>query len=104
MSTDQRAGEAEGSPEGDWATQVVDHIDDFVGKIRSATTDRLQAALKAVVYGALAAIVGAMAAIVAVVMAVRILDIVIPQGVWLTYLILGGVFCAAGVFCWSKRS
>lgn len=88
----------------DWASQTVDQIDGVVAKIRANTTDRLDRVVRAVVYGILAGIVAIMAGVLGVVMLVRVLDILIPQEVWLTYLILGGLFCGTGALLWSKRS
>ena len=91
------------TPEDDWAKETADRLDHLVGTIRSQTTDRVVSLTRVVVYGLLAAIVGLMAAVLFVVTLVRGLDEIIPQEVWLTYLIVGAIFTLVGLFLWSKR-
>jgi hypothetical protein len=46
---------------------------------------------------------GVMALILLLIAAIRGLDELIPQGVWVVYLGLGAIFTAAGLFLWSKK-
>lgn len=87
----------------DWASDLTDRIDQVVAKVRSQTTDRLVRIARLVVYGLVAVVMGGMALVLVVIGLVRLVDVVVPQEVWLTYLILGGVFTGAGLFCWSKK-
>ena len=40
---------------------------------------------------------------VAIIGLVRVLDVVLPGQVWVVYVILGGIFTAAGLVLWSRR-
>ncbi len=89
--------------EGDWASETADKLEQLVDKVRSQTTDRLVSIARIVVFGLLAAIMGLMAAVLGLAATVHFLDEMIPQEVWLTYLIVGAIFTAAGLFVWSKK-
>lgn len=87
----------------DWATDLTDRLDDIVAKVRAQTTDRIRRVVRLIIYGLVAVLMGGMAAVLAVIAAVRAADRLIPQEVWLAYLIMGGLFTAAGGLLWSKR-
>jgi hypothetical protein len=87
----------------DWAAQTAGKLDRLVTTIRSQTTDRIVSISRLLVFGLLAAIMGIMALVLLVAAMVRALDELIPQEVWLTYLIVGAIFTLAGLFLWSKR-
>lgn len=97
-----------GSDRSDWALQAADTIERVVGAVRDKTTARFVGMARWVVYGMLAAVVGVMTLLVAIILLVRILDVVAREtlgvGVWLPYLVLGGIFTALGFFLWSKRT
>jgi hypothetical protein len=98
------AGPAGTTPAGgDWASETADRLDQLIAKVRSQTTDRLVSVARLVVFGLLAAVMGGMAAVLGVAAAIRALDELIPQEVWLTYLILGAIFTGIGLFLWSKK-
>jgi hypothetical protein len=88
---------------GDWASETTDRLDQLIAKVRSQTTDRLVSVARLVVFGLLAAVMGGMAAVLLVAAAIRALDELIPQEVWLTYLIVGAIFTGIGLFLWSKK-
>lgn len=88
----------------DWTTEVTDRVERLVESIRSNTTDRLVGIARLVVFGLLAAFMGVTALVLFVITAIRVLDIMMPRGVWLPDLILGAIFVAAGAFLWSKRT
>jgi hypothetical protein len=88
----------------DWTADLLDRLDHYIELVRSNTTDRLVRIARLLVYGLVAAILGSMAGIVAVIFLIRLLDVVLPSGVWLPYTLLGAIFMAAGLFLWSKRS
>lgn len=88
----------------DWTVQVLDRLDHFIDLVRSNTTDRLVKVARILVFGLIAAIVGSMAAVLGLILAVRVLDILLPRGVWLPYVILGAIFLGLGLFLWSKRT
>ena len=84
----------------DWAIQTADTIDRIVETVRSNTSDRLVSVTRGVVFGLLAAILAVTALILFVVTLVRVLDIIIPGGVWIPYLILGAIFTGIGLLLW----
>ena len=88
----------------DWTVQVLDRLDHFIDLVRSNTTDRLVKVARILVFGLIAAVVGSMAAVLGLILAVRVLDILLPRGVWLPYVILGAIFLGLGLFLWSKRT
>jgi hypothetical protein len=90
-------------PTDDWPAQVADKIEQVVTTVRSQSTDRVVSIARLLVFGLLAAIMAVMAAVLGVAALVRALDELIPQEVWLTYLILGAIFTLAGLFLWSKK-
>ncbi|MEW6153593.1 MAG: hypothetical protein AB1673_06340 [Actinomycetota bacterium] len=98
MSDSNGAGQ-----EPDWAAETVGRLEELIDKVRTQTTDRVVMVARAVVYGLLVAVLGLMAGILLLIASVRALDALIPQEVWLTYLIVGAIFTAAGLFVWSKR-
>lgn len=94
-----------GSPSGDdWAAEVTDRVEKLVESVRAKTSDRLVGFARLLVFGLLAAFMGVTALVLLVIAAVRVLDVVIPRGVWLPDLILGAIFVAVGAFLWSKRT
>src|SRR5947209_10743567 len=87
----------------DWTVELVDRLDKVIELVRSNTTDRLVKVARLLVFGLIAAIVGSMAAVVAMILAIRVLDILLPRGVWLPDVLLGAIFLGLGLFLWSKR-
>jgi hypothetical protein len=87
----------------DWTVQAADAIERAVVTVRSKTTEPLLSVAQWIVYGTLIAIVSLVAVTVAVIGLVRVLDVVIPGGVWIVDLLLGGIFTIAGLLLWSRR-
>jgi drug/metabolite transporter (DMT)-like permease len=56
-----------------------------------------------VVYGLLVGFFAFVAVVMVAVALFRVL-VVLTGEVWASYLILGGIFVAGGVFCWSLRN
>lgn len=92
-----------GGTKPDWTTDLLDRLDHLIGVVRSNTSDRLVRVAKLLVYGLVAAVMGITALVLFVIFLVRFLDWLLPRGVWLPDVILGGLFVLAGMFCWSKR-
>ena len=88
----------------DWTKDLLDRLDHYIDVVRSNTTDRLVKVARVVVYGVIAAILGTMAGIVALILAIRVLDIVLPREVWLPYVVLGAIFLGFGMFFWRKKT
>lgn len=87
----------------DWASETADRLDHLISVIRSQTTDRLVKVARLVVFGLLGAILGVAVLVLTVITLVRVLDNYIPQEVWLTYLILGAILIAGGLWAWAKK-
>ncbi len=88
----------------DWATDLVDRLDHYIGVVRSNTTDRLVRIARLLVFGVIAVIVGSMAGVLALIALIRVLDVLLPGEVWLPYVVLGAIFLGLGGFLWSKKS
>jgi hypothetical protein len=87
----------------DWTTDAVDALEQAVGLVRDKTVVPAQNASRAVVSGLLVAFFVLVAAVFVAIALFRVL-VVITGEVWLSYLILGGIFVLAGAFCWTLRS
>jgi len=101
----QRSGakaEARPGASDDWAVQTADTIERLVESVRSNTSDRLVSAARLVVFGLLAAILGVVGLVLFVIFVVRVLDNYIPGGVWVVYLLLGGLFTLVGLLLWQR--
>ena len=87
----------------DWTTDAVDTLEQAVGLVRDKTVVPAQKASRAVVFGLLVAFFVLVAVLMLAIALFRVL-VVLTDEVWLAYLILGGIFVVAGVFCWTLRS
>jgi predicted membrane channel-forming protein YqfA (hemolysin III family) len=87
----------------DWTTDAVDALDQAVGLVRDKTVVPAEKASRALVSGLLVAFFVIVAVFLLAIALFRIL-VVLTDEVWLSYLILGGIFVVAGVFCWALRS
>jgi hypothetical protein len=79
----------------DLPAQLTDIIVGAVDYVRENTTTRALTAAKAVVYGIVVAVMGISLLVVTVILSVRLLDIILPGGVWVADLLIGLV-CTAG--------
>jgi hypothetical protein len=86
----------------DWAVQTADTIERLVESVRSNTSDRLVSAARLVVFGLLAAMLATVALVLFCIFLVRIMDSYIPGGVWVVYLVLGGLFTLGGLLLWQQ--
>ena len=86
----------------DWTTDAVDALEQAVTAVRDKTVVPAQRAARAVVYGLLVAFFVIVALFLLAIALFRVL-VVLTGEVWLSYLILGGIFVIGGAFCWSLR-
>lgn len=93
-----------------WAADVTNQITSVVGNVRDKTTGNVVRAVRAVVFGLLAAFLGLFAVVLLVVILTRalqsLLDIWVgwATAVWISYLFLGAIFVLVGLFLMSKRN
>jgi hypothetical protein len=85
----------------DWISTILDGLDGIIATVRAATTDRLRTAARVVVLAIMAFGLALVAMFSLVIALVRLLNWVLP--VWGSYLLLGAIFCAVGLFAWSRR-
>ena len=88
-------------PASDWTVQVADTIESVVGSIRNKTTVPVETVARALVYGVLIATLGLVALALFSIGLVRLLDNWFK--VWFVYALVGGLFTALGMLCWSFR-
>jgi hypothetical protein len=89
--------------EPDWTEQVADAIDTAVQTVRDKTVVPAQKLVAAVVAGLLAGVLAGVALVLLAIGSFRALSVYLPENVWAAYLVVGGIFTAAGLFCWSRR-
>lgn len=98
------AEEAHAAPlDADWPRQATEQVVKVVDTVRDKTTGPVLDTSRWFVYGLVALGAVGIVGVLAVIGAIRLLDVVLPRGVWLAYLVLGLVFTLAGTICWSKR-
>jgi uncharacterized membrane protein YedE/YeeE len=92
-----------------FAADLADRVEHYVAAIRDRATTPLVHLARAVVYGLLAAFLGVTALVLFAIGATRalqsLLDLVVgkPQAVYLSYLIVGGILCVAGLLVLRMR-
>lgn len=96
--------------ETDWPAGATDAIVRLVDTVANKTTGPALIVARAIVYGLFAALLGLVALLLFVIVAVRSLNVYLPDAlfgtehVWVAYLLLGLVFLASGLFLWDKRN
>lgn len=85
-----------------WTVQAADAIEKTVTTVRDRTVEPAQRAAKAIVFGVLAACCVMTALLLLAIVSFRVLSLAIP--VWATWMVLGGIFIAGGLFLWSRRT
>lgn len=88
----------------DWSVQATDKLVELVDKVKLNTTTKLLTVARAIVYGLVAAVVAIAALVLLVVGLVRLVDVLLPGQVWSAHLLLGVLFCLAGMILWRKRT
>lgn len=92
-----------------WAADLADTIERVVGNVRDKTTKPLVIATRGVVYGLLAGILGVAGIVLLLALLTRglqaILDLPLRRSasVYLSYLIVGGLFSLGGMLVLRKR-
>lgn len=93
-----------------WAGQAADFLVDVVDKIRDRTTKPLVYLARGLVFGIIAVFGGLTALVLGTVVLTRGLQAILewpldhPTAVWVSYLLLGGIFLLAGAVAMAKRT
>jgi hypothetical protein len=93
-----------------WAADTADTVVRVVGTVREQTTTKAVIAARALVFGIIAVFLGLFILVVTIIMLMRalqaLLDLAVtqPQSVYLSYFIVGGILCLAGLFLFKKRN
>ena len=92
-----------------WAKDITDLIDRYVGKIRTTVTDRLVFAVRALVFGIIIAIAAPVTLILMVILSTKLLQRLIAiatdhdSSIWISYAVMGGVLVLLGSLMMRKR-
>ncbi len=95
------------SPSGDadWPKRAADAVETLAELVRGKAIRPLLMVAKALTYGLLALVLAAIFAALTITMLVRLITVYLTGNhVWITYLVLGGIFTLLGMFTWSRRS
>ena len=93
-----------------WATETTDTVVTFIDTVRSKTTQNIVYAARAVVFGLIALIVGVFAVVLLVIGLTRAVQSLLEltttwaRAVYLSYLIVGALFCLVSVVLFKKRN
>lgn len=92
-----------------WASDLAEAVERVVGTVRARTTMPVVHIARALVYGLLAAFLGITALVLFVIGATRglqaLLDLAVSEAraVYISYLLVGGILCLAGLLVLRKR-
>jgi hypothetical protein len=102
---DPRGGNGSGgSARNDWASLATAKVEQVVSLIRDRTVTPVIRAVRFIIFGLLAATIGVLASVLIAIGAVRVLDnYLFHQRVWASYLVIGGIFSATGLFLSRMR-
>lgn len=89
---------------GDWPAQAADVIVSTVDKVRERTTTPIMKLARAAVFGVFIGTFVIVLTTLLIIGLVRLLDLVIPGGVWIPYLLLGVVITGLGWLLFRKRN
>lgn len=90
--------------EPDWATQIVDRIDQAVGAVRDRAVVPLVTLARALVFGVVIAVLAVVMLVLLIIALIRGVDLLVPRSVWAADLIVGTAFLLVGLLLWRKRS
>src|SRR3712207_4181209 len=93
-----------------WATDLADTVERFVGSVRDKTTVKAVTVVRALVFGLVIAVAGLVALVLALILATRLLQRVLNIGgglehdsaVGISYLVIGAILGLAGMYCMRK--
>jgi uncharacterized BrkB/YihY/UPF0761 family membrane protein len=92
-----------------WAADLADTIDRYVGKVRSTVTDRAVYVVRGVVFGIVIAIAAPVALALVLILCTKLLERVVGIGldhdssIWVSYMIIGGLLVTLGFVMMHMR-
>jgi hypothetical protein len=94
-----------------WAPELADTVVRLVGQVRDKATNKVVVVVRAVVFGTLMLVSAFAAIVLAVIVGTKLLQRILNIGgaldhdssVWVSYLVVGGILMAAGLFCMRMR-
>ena len=87
----------------DWTSDAVDTLENVIAGVREKVVVPAENTTRAVVFGLLVAFFVVTAVFMLAISLFRLL-VIVTDSVWLSYLILGGIFVVAGAFVWTMRA
>jgi hypothetical protein len=95
---------SEQAPRDDWATQLTEKVGQVVELIRDRTVRPVEKFVRAAIFGVLAFFVVIFVLVALMIGLIRLFNNeVFDQRVWASYLLVGGIFVAAGAFISRMR-
>lgn len=94
-----------------WAPELADTVERLVGQVRDKTTSKVVVVVRALVFGLVVAFSGIVALVLTLILGTKLLQRIVNIGgwidadssVWVSYMVLGGIFTLFGLFCMHKR-
>jgi hypothetical protein len=92
-----------------WAADLANTIDRYVGKVRTTVTERAVFAVRAVVFGIVIAIAAPVAFALLLILGTKLVQRVVAiatdhdSSIWVSYMIIGGLLVLGGSFLMRKR-
>lgn len=95
-----------------WAPQLADTIDRYVGLIRDKATNKVVLLVRGLVFGLVILFTLFATITLSVILGIKLLQRIVNIGglidrdssVWVSYVVLGGLFVLVGLFLFTKRS
>lgn len=92
-----------------WAKDLADTIDRYVGKVRTAVTDRAVVAVRAVVFGIVILIAAPVTLTLLLIIGTKLIERLVAiatdhdSSIWASYMIIGGLLVIGGSLMMRKR-
>jgi hypothetical protein len=87
-----------------WTAKALDTVDTVVATVNDKAVRPAIVAARGVVFGIIIGLIGLVISVLLCVGLMRLMVVYIPgHHVWVSYFILGAIFCAGGTFLYSKR-
>jgi hypothetical protein len=88
----------------DWAGDILSHVDKIVDGVQDKAVVPLVTIARAIVFGIIIAVMVCASAVLLSLTIVRAMDNYVSNGrVWISYLIVGGLFLVVGLLLWALR-